>query len=563
MHYWEKLLRKHIVDAEQLSQKYSDINREAIERVTQVFPMRINPYYLSLIEERNDPIWKQCVPDIKELKDESGTDDPLHEEKDSPVPGLVHRYPDRVLLLVSNQCAMYCRFCTRKRRVGKPLRRITKEGIIKGIEYIRGRPEIRDVILSGGDPLLLQDEDLEFVLKQIREIKHVQIIRIGTRVPCTLPHRITPELCSMLKKYHPLYLNTHFNHPREVTPEAERACEMLADAGIPLGNQSVLLKGVNDSSSVIKELMQKLLTIRVKPYYLYQADLTRGTEHFRTQTSKGTEIIKPLIEFKMGLAIPHFIIDAPGGGGKIPILPSDITRLNGKEVYEFREMAKDKIMEGLDYIRNSSHIKHVVLSGEPFTLKDDELELILSELKNTGRVEVIKINTHILRENPDRITPQLCSMLRKYNPIYVNTQFNHPDELTSEAVAAAGRLADSGIPLGNQTTLQTGLNDDPTVMRELSHTLLINRIKPFFIDGRKVPLETGIRVIENLRGFTSGLAVPHLIVENQNGVPVPAGPNYIVRQDKDRVILKNYAGKTFEYLEPRQYRYRALLESTS
>jgi len=216
---------------------------------------------------------------------------------------------------------MYCRFCTRKRKVGDPFKRITKEQIMKGIVYIKEHNEVRDVILSGGDPLLLKDSTLEWILRELRRIKHLEIIRIGTRVPCTLPQRITPELCDMLRKYHPLYLNTHFNHPREVTEEAKKACAMLADVGIPLGCQTVLLRGVNDSPQVMKELMHKLLQIRVKPYYIYQCDLTRGVNHFRTRVDVGLEVICGLRGHTSGLAVPHYIIDTPGGGGKIPLLP--------------------------------------------------------------------------------------------------------------------------------------------------------------------------------------------------------------------------------------------------
>jgi lysine 2,3-aminomutase len=294
--------------------------------------MRINPYYLSLIKSKDDAVWKQCIPDLKELTDPVGMEDPLNEEKDSPVPGLTHRYPDRVLLLISNQCSMYCRFCTRKRKVGDPEKRITKEQIMQGVNYIKAHPEVRDVVLSGGDPLMLKDNMLEFILKQLRKISHLQVIRIGTRVPCALPQRVTPELCAMLKKYHPLYMNVHFNHPSEITPEAKEACEMLADAGIPLGCQTVLLKGVNDDPKVMKELMQKLLTIRVKPYYIYQCDFTQGVNHFRTKVSKGLDVISALRGHTSGLAVPHYVIDAPGGGGKIPVQPDYVAERTGKEV---------------------------------------------------------------------------------------------------------------------------------------------------------------------------------------------------------------------------------------
>ena len=341
---WKDILKKSIVNDEQLCAIFKDkvsINAEDIEKVVKKYPMSINPYYLSLIKKQDDAIWNQCIPDIKEIDDNFGMEDPLHEETDSPVPGLTHRYPDRVLLLVSNRCAMYCRFCTRKRKVGMPYKTMSREDILKGIEYIKEHKEIRDVLLSGGDPLLLDDSELEFIIKSIREIRHVEIIRIGTRVPCTLPQRITQELCAMLKKYHPIYINTHFNHPNEITPISKRACEMLADAGIPLGNQSVLLKGINDNPAIMKKLVQKLLAIRVKPYYIYQADLTKGTNHFRTKVNEGIDVIKSLRGFTSGMCVPHFVIDAPGGGGKIPITPNYVVKEEGSSIklknYEGKE----------------------------------------------------------------------------------------------------------------------------------------------------------------------------------------------------------------------------------
>jgi lysine 2,3-aminomutase len=319
---WKELISKSITNVDELNAICRcDIELSELKSVIKKYPMKINPYYLSLIRKKDDPIWKQCIPDKVELMDPTGLEDPLHEDIDSPVPGLTHRYPDRVLLLVSNQCAMYCRFCTRKRKVGVPYKAITRKNLAKAINYIKEHREIRDVVLSGGDPLLLSTERLEPIIREIRNIKHVQIIRIGTRTLCTLPQRITKELCDMLKKYQPLYINTHFNHPREITKETRKACEMLADAGIPVGNQTVLLKGVNDSPRVMKELVQKLLTIRVKPYYIYQADLTKGTNHFRTDVQEGVDIIKSLVGHTSGLCVPHFIIDSPGGGGKIPLLP--------------------------------------------------------------------------------------------------------------------------------------------------------------------------------------------------------------------------------------------------
>ncbi|MBN2422838.1 KamA family radical SAM protein [Candidatus Woesearchaeota archaeon] len=301
-----------------------------IEKVKRKYPMKVSKYYLDLIKEKNDPIWKQCIPSIEELNDNVNEEDPLHEEKYSPVSYLVHRYPDRVLLLVSNRCAMYCRFCTRKRKVGRIVD-ITKEHILNAISYIKKHKEIRDVIVSGGDPLMLRDKEIEFVLKNLRQIKHVEIIRIGTRIPCTYPMRVTKKLCNMLKKYHPLYINLHFEHPDEITEESSRACRMLSNAGIPLGNQCVLLNGVNNDPKVLKDLFQKLLTIRVKPYYMYQADQVKGTDHFRTNVQDGLKIIEKLTGFTSGLCVPHYVIDSYGGG-KIPILPEYMLYKNNEKV---------------------------------------------------------------------------------------------------------------------------------------------------------------------------------------------------------------------------------------
>lgn len=323
---------------EMLKKLGADLNE--IERVMRVYPMKVNPYYSSLIKSKNDPIWKQCIPDIKELEDGFNMDDPLMEERDTKVPGLVHRYPDRVLLLISSKCPTYCRFCTRKRKIGK-MKQIPMEQIMNGINYIKEHKKVRDVILSGGDPFLRTDSELEHILRELRTIPHLEIIRIGTRVPCTLPSRITKKLCEMLKKYHPIYVNVHFNHPSEITPQSKRACELLSDAGIPLGSQTVLLKGVNDSPEVMKELMQKLLQIRVRPYYLYLCDLVKGTEHFRTSVETAFKIIKEIQGFTSGLCVPHLVIDSPGGGGKIPILPRYIKQITPEKIvlvnYEGKE----------------------------------------------------------------------------------------------------------------------------------------------------------------------------------------------------------------------------------
>jgi lysine 2,3-aminomutase len=288
------------------------------------YPVQISGYYAALITHPDDAIAKQCLPDMRELEDDVQCPDPLEETSLSPVPGLIHRYPDRVVLLVSNRCAVYCRFCMRKRMVGSGDAPLGEDGLRSALAYIAAHPEIHDVILSGGDPLMLDDESLAAILTGLRAIPHVSIIRIGTRIPATLPARITPELCSLLKQFHPLYINTHFNHPAELTTESAQACGLLAAAGIPLGNQTVLLKGVNDSVATMRRLMTGLLALRVKPYYLHQMDLVQGTAHFRTSVRTGLEIIRGLRGHVSGLAVPHYVIDLPGGKGKVAVLPDDV-----------------------------------------------------------------------------------------------------------------------------------------------------------------------------------------------------------------------------------------------
>lgn len=320
---WKQSITQSITKPEQVRQKFN-VAIEDLKAVVAKYPMLISKYYFDLIEEVDDPIWRQCVPSSLELQDPFGYDDPLNEEGQSPIPGLVHRYPDRVLMCVSNSCAAYCRFCTRKRKVGNPVVAYSRERLVEQIRYIEQTPVIRDVLLSGGDPLLLSDERIEFLLKKLRAIPHVEILRIGSRIPCTLPQRITPKLCSILRQYHPLFVNVHFNHPREVTEASARACGLLADAGIPLGSQTVLLHGVNDDPTVMKALVQKLLMIRVKPYYIYQMDLVRGTYHFWTSVETGLHVLESLIGHTSGLAVPHYVIDSPGGGGKIPVQPNYI-----------------------------------------------------------------------------------------------------------------------------------------------------------------------------------------------------------------------------------------------
>ena len=329
MEEWKRLVRDTVDTPEKLAAAL-DVDLEKMRKIHEEFPIRINPYYLSLIEEVGDPIWKQVVPDSRELII-TGVEDPLHEEEDSEVENVTHRYPDRVLFYVNYMCPIYCRFCTRKRKVGDP-DSIPDDNTERGLQYLREHPEVRDVIISGGDPLMLTDRKIDYVVGGLRSIEHIEIIRIGSRVPVTLPQRITPNLCAILKKHHPFYINTHFNHPREITPETTKACGMLADAGIPLGNQAVLLKGVNDEPEVMVELMKKLLAIRVKPYYIYQADLVVGTDHFRTSIKKGLEIIAALRGHISGLGVPHYVVDAPGGGGKIALLPDPVVSFDDDEI---------------------------------------------------------------------------------------------------------------------------------------------------------------------------------------------------------------------------------------
>ncbi len=323
---WQKILKNSITSPEKLAEQLGGNSRE-MEQVAAKYPLRINSYYLDLIKKSGEPLYRQAVPDLRELHDKEGMVDPLDEENLSPVPNLVHKYPDRALFLVCSECAMYCRFCTRKRKVGKKEMVINDKTIAAGLEYLQATPEIKEVLLSGGDPLMLTDQKIDRLLEAIGKIPSIEVIRIGTRIPCTLPMRITPGLTAILKKHHPLYINTHFNHPAEITEEAARACTRLADAGIPLGCQTVLLRGINDDSEIIKKLLRKLLAIRVKPYYLFQADLTRGTGHFRTRIETGLEIMQELIGHVSGMAIPTFALDAPGGGGKIPLTPDYVDHL--------------------------------------------------------------------------------------------------------------------------------------------------------------------------------------------------------------------------------------------
>ncbi|MDD3461219.1 lysine 2,3-aminomutase [Mesotoga sp. SC_3PWM13N19] len=323
---WRWQVANRVKSVEALRQIIEITEEEAlgIAECLRTLRMSITPYYATLMDPINQrcPIRRQAVPTDKELRiDRWDMIDPLHEDEDSPVSGLTHRYPDRVLFLITDQCSMYCRHCTRRRFAGQLDKPRTRKEIDDALEYIRQTPEVRDVLLSGGDALLVGDEYLEYILSELRKIRHVEIIRIGTRTPVVLPQRVTPELVEMLRKYHPIWINTHFNHPLEITPDSTRACEMLADAGIPLGNQSVLLRGVNDSPYIMMELVHQLVKIRVRPYYIYQCDLSQGIGHFRTSIRKGIGIMESLIGNTSGLCVPTFVVDAPGGGGKIRVMP--------------------------------------------------------------------------------------------------------------------------------------------------------------------------------------------------------------------------------------------------
>src|SRR5262245_39142214 len=349
---WQKTLHQSIDSLDKLKAYVADrfgadvadreINVDALQPAFDNFQMRITPAALDLIKQPGDAMWNQYIPTMQELDIVDGVIDSLDEDGDSPVPNITHRYPDRALFLVSPVCASYCRFCTRRRKVGDP-EKIPLNQYDSAFEYLAQHTEIRDVILSGGDPMMLSDRRLEYIFQKLRAIPHIEIIRIGSRITSHLPERITPEFCDMVKKYHPVYMNTHFDHPSELTPAAVAALGRLADAGVPLGCQTVLLRGVNDSPEIMKQLMHALMRARVRPYYIYMADQVAGGEHFRTTVEKGLEIVKALRGWTSGLAVPHFVIDAPGGGGKVPLLPEYVEEINEDEVI-FRNYEGQRIV---------------------------------------------------------------------------------------------------------------------------------------------------------------------------------------------------------------------------
>jgi lysine 2,3-aminomutase len=333
---WKWQLRNAINSIEDLKKimKLSDKEILAINNLKGRLPLRITPYFASLIYDSKPahPLRRNVIPVVEELLETSSEQsDPLHEKSFSPVKGIVHRYPDRVLFTVTQVCSNYCRYCTRSHSVGR-LDKLGRQDFEKAFNYISSHKEVRDVLISGGDPLTLSDEILDYILSNIRSIEHVEIIRIGTRIPVVLPQRITDNLINILRKYHPLFISLHFSHPDEITAECAKACNKLADGGFPLGSQTVLLKGINDNVPTMKELMHRLLKIRVRPYYLYQCDLIPGSGHFRTTVKKGLEIIKGLRGFTSGYAVPTFVVDAPGGGGKIPLLPNYVVEHNEERI---------------------------------------------------------------------------------------------------------------------------------------------------------------------------------------------------------------------------------------
>jgi lysine 2,3-aminomutase len=335
---WKWQLKHRITNAEQLQKFLPTLTPEEFagaKLANTKLALAITPYFFNLIDpaDENCPIRLQVIPKLAESHTAPWEmSDPVGEDSHSPVPGLVHRYPDRVLFLVTDRCAAYCRYCTRSRLVSNASGHDFHPEFDKQIAYIAAHPEIRDVLLSGGDPLLLSDDKLENLLSRLRAIPHVEFLRIGSRIPTFLPQRITPELCAMLKKFHPLFMSVHSNHPRELTTEVRDALGRLADAGIPLGNQSVLLKHVNDDATVMKALVQKLLMCRVKPYYIYQCDLISGSAHLRTSVRKGIEIMQQLRGHTTGYAVPQYVIDAPGGGGKVPVNPEYVLSHNADRV---------------------------------------------------------------------------------------------------------------------------------------------------------------------------------------------------------------------------------------
>lgn len=406
---------------------------EGVRISTQTIPLNITPYYASLMnpDDPRCPIRMQSVPLSAEIhKTKYDLEDPLFEDEDSPVPGLTHRYPDRVLFLVTNQCSMYCRYCTRRRFSGQVGMGVPKKQLDVVINYIRNTPEVRDVLISGGDGLLINDTILEYILKNLRAIPHVEIIRIGTRAPVVFPQRITENLCNILKKYHPVWLNTHFNHSLEITEEAKKACDMLSMAGVPLGNQAVILAGINDSTAIMKKLMHDLVKTRVRPYYIYQCDLSEGIGHFRAPVSKGLEIIEGLRGHTSGYAVPEFVVDAPGGGGKITLQPNYlISQSPDKVVLRNFEGVISSYPEPKNYVpgRADAYFNEVYgikekekAVGVAALLNDDKFNLVPEGLRRKEKREEYNSSTEHSslkerREKRDQMKEKLIKSQEKKN----------------------------------------------------------------------------------------------------------------------------------------------------
>lgn len=391
---WKWQTSNRIKTAKDLK-KYINLTQDEEDTILNILGhlrMAITPYYLTLIDPLNPdcPIRAQAIPFGSELiKGKNDLFDPLAEDHDSPVPGLTHRYPDRVLFLITDMCSVYCRHCTRRRFAGTKDAELKIEQINHAIDYIREHEEVTDVLLSGGDAFMASDERIEYILKKLREIDHVQVIRFGTRTPVVMPQRVTEKLVNMLKKYHPIWVNTHFNHPDELTPESKKAIDLLADAGIPVGNQSVLLRGVNDCVHIMRKLVKGLIAIRVRPYYLYQCDLSVGIEHFRTSVSKGIEIIEGLRGHISGFAVPTFVIDAPGGGGKIPVMPNYvISHAPGKIVLRNFEGVITTYSEPENYVSSCTcdDCKNKKLDGISGLLEGNRISMEPENLKRKERI---------------------------------------------------------------------------------------------------------------------------------------------------------------------------------
>jgi lysine 2,3-aminomutase len=391
---WKWQVRNRIENLDELKSHFRLTPKEeaGVLQSLATIRMAITPYYLSLIDPENPrcPVRMQAIPTAAETH-RAAADllDPLHEDEDSPVPGLTHRYPDRVLFLITDMCSMYCRHCTRRRFAGQHDTATPDSKIDRGIEYIANTPEVRDVLLSGGDALLMSDHKLENIIRRLREIPHVEIIRIGTRTPVVLPQRITADLVNMLRKYHPIWVNTHFNHSNEITHEAMEACTRMADAGIPVGNQSVLLRGINDCVHVMKRLVHDLVKMRVRPYYIYQCDLSMGLEHFRTPVSKGLEIIESLRGNTSGFAVPTFVVDAPGGGGKIPVMPQYVvSQAPGRIILRNFEGVITTYTEPTDYVNEcgcNECEKQKRIGGVAGLLQGEEMAIEPANLKRRQR----------------------------------------------------------------------------------------------------------------------------------------------------------------------------------